>query len=215
MVYVLTALFLLGAASIWWQGVRPSLRLTGITDEDERLNVGENPQALSGDPVEESAGPNGDRHQDAWIWVHVAGCVRNPGVHRLKEGQRVYEALEIAEPLIDADLDALNLASLLRDSDKIYVPSKTETAANPPQTGSPDGRFSSGNSLAVPRFPININTANATELDWLPGIGPALAGAIITYRTEHGPFAKPEDIVNVSGIGEKTYAKFSHLIVVR
>ncbi len=138
-------------------------------------------------------------------------------MYRLKEGQRVYEALEMAEPLSDADLNALNLAFILRDSDKIYVPSKSETARNPSGGGGYVGDTSQGigSPSAEPRFPVNINTASAAELDWLPGIGPSLAGAIIIYRTENGPFEKPEDIMKVSGIGQKTYAKFSHLIVVR
>lgn len=61
---------------------------------------------------------------------------------------------------------------------------------------------------------ININTAGASELDKLPGVGPALAGRIIQYRTEHGSFAQPEDLQNVSGIGAKTYEKMASQVTV-
>ncbi|KLU59600.1 ComE operon protein 1 [Peptococcaceae bacterium CEB3] len=61
---------------------------------------------------------------------------------------------------------------------------------------------------------ININTADAAELDKLPGVGPALAARILQYRTEHGPFARPEDLQEVAGIGPKTFAKMASLISV-
>ncbi len=193
MVYALTAVLLLGAASIWWQGVRPS------------------PICISPTPTnpEDHTETNLDQEKPVPIWVHVAGAVENPGVYCVEEGSRLYEAIELAKPAADAHLDALNLASVLRDSDKIYVPTKEESAS---VTAPPVG---AATQPSGPRYPVNINTASSVELQWLPGIGPALADAIITYRTENGRFENPQDITNVSGIGDKTLAKFSHLIVTR
>lgn len=171
------------------------------------------------------------------IFVHVTGAVKSPGVYRLREGQRIYEALKLAEPLDGADVDFLNLAGLLYDQDKIYVPKKGEFdgSGGPGQgTGSPPGAgygsagwgssgssgqgsygSGSGTGSNTPRFPLNINTASARELEALPGIGPAKAEAIVAFRTQRGPFAKKEDIKKVSGIGEVTYSKIENLITLR
>lgn len=146
--------------------------------------------------------------QERMIVVHIAGAVKTPGVYHINEGQRLYQALELAEPLEDADLDALNLAGILRDSERVYVPTKG-------QAGSGSTDRSSGNLPQELRFPIDINSATAKELDLLPGIGPVLADAIVRYRTDNGPFRRPEDIKNVPGIGEKTYQRFAGLIVAR
>ncbi len=154
----------------------------------------------------------------ATIIVHVAGAVARPGVYELVEGQRVHEAVELAGARSDADLDLLNLAAILRDSDKIYVPKKGEAVPAGAWAGlnvSTVGPGSGTEYASVPRFPININTAGASELDALPGIGPSLANAIIAYRNENGPFGTPRDIIKVRGIGEKTYEKFRDLIVTK
>ncbi len=213
LVYVLTAIFLLGAGSIWWQGIRPSPRLESQSAAGAEHSGLE--QTFEDGPSFNSASE--EPESPVQIWVHVAGAVEKPGVYKVEEGQRVHHALEMAVPLANADLDALNLAAVLRDSDKIYVPKKGEAGAVAKSGSVVSGSQGSGNAQQAigPRFPVNINTASAVELDWLPGIGPSLANAIITYRTENGSFAKPEDIQKVSGIGEKTYAKLADLIVVR
>lgn len=133
------------------------------------------------------------------IAVHVAGAVAHPGVYRLPSGSRVADAVAKAGPLPDADLDALNLAKVLKDGEKIPVPSKlTEATAPgaPAPAGAAKGTGSTGGK-------VNINTADVNELDRLPGIGPALAERIVRYREENGPFTSVDDLLNVSGIGEK------------
>jgi competence protein ComEA len=62
---------------------------------------------------------------------------------------------------------------------------------------------------------ININTASAAELQTLPGIGEAYARRIIEYREAHGPFAGPEAIMDVSGIGPATYERIKDRIITR
>ncbi len=122
--------------------------------------------------------------------VHVAGWVRHPGVYEFAEGSRVVDAIERAGGAKQgADLAALNLAALLSDGQQVLVPRR-----GPP--GSTAGTGVAANGL------ININTATAEQLEELPGIGPVLAQNIVDYRTEHGPFATVEDLMNVSGIGE-------------
>ena len=65
-----------------------------------------------------------------------------------------------------------------------------------------------------PRGPVDVNTADAEELQTLAGIGPALAQRIIAYRTEHGPFRRVEDLLEVKGIGEATLEKFRQEVTV-
>lgn len=207
LIYIVSAIFLVGAVSIWWQGIRPSraadLEVLGPIPGAEPPSTGE---------PESPAEP-------ATVVVHVGGAVKSPGVYRLQEGQRVYEAVSLAEPEEDADLDLLNLAAVLKDSQKIIVPRKGETLRpghdSPSGSGGGYGSGSAGSGSGVvsPSYPLNVNTASAGELETLPGIGPVLAGAIIDYRERCGPFSKLEDLLNVSGIGEKILARISGYLV--
>lgn len=101
----------------------------------------------SENPGEENEGRGSDESQSTSkvIYVHVAGAVKKPGVYQLKEGQRVFEAVEMAQPKEDADLDALNLALYLRDQDKVYVPRKGESNSAIGWVGKNPGFRSSGN----------------------------------------------------------------------
>ncbi len=244
-IYLVSALFIIGAISIWWHGVWPSSSVLALepsspngprTDYDGSTPHGQGPSGAGGtgsegpgnsDPGGSGYPPDtGDDPSDGvTIVVHVAGAVVKPGVYQLKEGQRVHEAVEAAEAAPDANLDLLNLAAVLRDSDKVYVPRKGEelpsgwTGGSGTGSGGSASYGGSGGSLGGfgtgVRFPININTATASELDALPGIGPSLSNAIITHRNKNGPFASPHDIVAVPGIGEKKYEQMADLIVTR
>lgn len=150
------------------------------------------------------------------LYVHVAGAVAHPGVYGLRADARVINAIEAAGgPTPDAMLDALNLAVLLRDGDKVYVPTKKEVAwqCGPPAVPAVGGSGNSGSPAAG--HVVNINTATVGELDTLPGIGPSLAGRIVAYRNEHGPFADVKDLVKVSGIGEARLQDLLPYITVR
>ncbi|HHW92238.1 MAG TPA: ComEA family DNA-binding protein [Firmicutes bacterium] len=128
------------------------------------------------------------------VVVHVAGAVKRSGVYRLPEGSRVVDAVEAAGGgTEDADIHALNLADILIDGQRYYVPTVEETtSAGGTYSGSGTGK-------------INLNRATKAELETLPGIGPTLAERIISYREQQGPFRRPEDLKNVSGIGDKIY----------
>ena len=156
------------------------------------------------------------------IVVYVAGAVEKPGLVHLAPDARLDDALKQVHPLQEANLDSMNPAEKLKDGQKVSVPYKslllpTESTV----VGNPSSVVSSGtviNSGSVSSVTaggkININTAGEAELDKLSGVGPALAGRIIQYRTEHGPFARPEDLQNVSGIGAKTYEKMASQVTV-
>lgn len=134
--------------------------------------------------------------------VHVAGAVKKPGVYSFQDKDRVEDVLALAEPLPEADLDALNLAAYLRDEQRIYVPFRLEDSAGN-SIGS-TGSFVSNGALGE-KGKLNLNTAGKEELMTLPGIGPAIAERIINYRDTQGPFKSVEDLKNVSGIGDKKF----------
>ena len=154
------------------------------------------------------------------IVVHIIGAVKNEGIVELNEGARVSDAINSAGGLAeDADMSKINLAYVLEDGVKIRIPSindehteeyittdEVEIVESSSQTTQNGGNSKSGL--------ININTANETELDSLPGIGPSIAAKIINYREENGDFASIEDIKNVNGIGDSKFEELKDLICV-
>ncbi|MDR1605165.1 MAG: ComEA family DNA-binding protein [Gracilibacteraceae bacterium] len=159
------------------------------------------------------------------VVVYVAGAVAEQSLLHLSPDARLADALAQVELLPEADLSLLNPAQPLKDGQKIIVPFRpppaepaAESAAEPGETGSPAGSAGlsgpSGPGAAGGDERININTATAEELTALPGVGPAIAGRIVQYREENGSFSLSEDLMNVSGIGPKTYAKLEAQITV-
>ncbi|OII01281.1 ComEA family DNA-binding protein [Curtobacterium sp. MCBA15_005] len=155
------------------------------------------------------------------VVVHVLGAVRRSGVVELPASSRVGDALERAGGATDdADLDRLNLARVLTDGERLYVPRvgqqdvpealgpMADGAAAGPTAGAGAGSGggtagTGGEESAV----VDLNTADQAALETLPGIGPGLAGRIIAWRDEHGRFAAVEDLLDVSGIGDVRFAE--------
>ena len=143
--------------------------------------------------------------------IHVAGEVHHPGIVEVSQGARVIDAIEGAGgPTEDAQLDALNLAAVVNDGEYILVPdhdTANETIAGaPPVTGG-------GTPQGVGDTPkVNINTADTSELETLPGVGPATAAQIIAHREQHGPFTQLVDLEAVSGIGPATRERLDGLV---
>jgi competence protein ComEA len=132
----------------------------------------------------------------AFVVVHVAGAVVEPGVYELAGDARVRDAIVAAGgPTDAADWNALNLASVVADGVKVYVPSVGEEV--PPSLTAPPVPATS----ARPAGPIDVNVATAAELETLPGVGPATATAIIAERERNGPFLDVDDLDRVPGIG--------------
>jgi competence protein ComEA len=129
--------------------------------------------------------------------VDVTGWVRNPGVYEFAAGDRVIDAVNRAGGAREgADLSVINLAAPLVDGTQVVV-SKEGQAPPGATSGTVPGVPGSGAM-------VNINTASETELETLNGVGPVTAAAIIQYRTENGPFATVDDLMEVSGIGPAT-----------
>lgn len=150
----------------------------------------------------------------AEVYVDVDGAVVRPGVYRLKEGARVSQALDAAGGLtVEADVTGLNRASKITDGQKIYVPTVGEQQAAAAVGGAESSAATTpgaGSSSGL----VNINTASAAELQTLSGIGPSMAQSIIDERTKNGAFASVDDLMRVSGIGEKKLAKNKDCICV-
>ena len=151
------------------------------------------------------------------ITVHVAGAVNNPGVYRLRYGSRINDAVVAAGgATTTANLDAINLATVLNEGEQIYVPKRGEkphTITGRPQVGGgATGGASNGGAGGVnggALSTININLASVVELEQLPGVGPATAKAIVAYREKNGAFQRVEDLLKVRGIGP---AKLSEIL---
>ena len=138
------------------------------------------------------------------VAVHVAGAVRRPGVYALPPGSRVIDAIDRAGGMRgNADADAMNLAAVVADGSRVYVPLPgeivpAEVTALPDPTG---GGGLPGAPSSVAPAPVDINESDAAALETLPGIGPATAAAIVEYRDANGPFATVDDLEAVPGIG--------------
>ncbi len=153
-------------------------------------------------------GQDGEGSQDGEVTIHVAGAVERPGVHRLAVGARVDDAIGAAGgPTPDADVDALNLAAILVDGMRVYVPEQGEVVTLLPVVPTDSG------STSAPTGPVDINRADVDQLDALPGVGPATAAAIIAERDRNGPFLTVDDLERVPGIGPAKLAGLRDLVI--
>ncbi|MDW7728421.1 MAG: helix-hairpin-helix domain-containing protein [Bacillota bacterium] len=168
-----------------WRGAQQNLNSSSLT------------QVGAGD-ITEHAEP-----EPELITVHLVGAVMNPGVYHLQEGARVYELLELAGGFNDdAEQETLNQARPLIDGEQIYILKAGELP------GQEMGSFGSNSKK------VNINKAGAAELATLPGIGEVRANQIIAHREKHGYFTQIRELMDVSGIGEKTFENLEELITI-
>ena len=144
------------------------------------------------------------------IAVHVAGAVSRPGVYVLLAGARVDDAVRAAGGATTrADLDMVNLARGVVDGEQVFIPRRGQRSGGAPAPGG-----SSPGAPATPRGPVNLNTATASQLVDLPGIGPSIAAAIIEYRNRVGGFASVDDLEKVPGIGPAKMETIRPLVAV-
>lgn len=169
--------------------------------------------AAEGDPGERSA-PDGDAGATpppGTVVVHVVGEVREPGLVTVPAGARVADAVAAAGGTTRrADAAALNLARAVVDGEQIRVPRPGE---EPVEAVEPEGALpGAGTGPNADGGVVDLNTAGATELEQLPGIGPALAGRIVAWRDEHGPFTSVDELDEVSGIGPAVLGQVRDLV---
>lgn len=210
--------------------------VSGETGEAESVDTGGAEPALQEEAAasERTQMPVEETPAGSVLYVHVCGAVETPGVYELPAGSRVYEAVQAAGGFsADAEQNYVNQAQILTDGVKLVIPTWEEAAAAKSGEEADSGAAAQEKSDAVLQIgivggeeppggeaaertdaKININTASVKELCSIPGVGETRAAAIVSYRESHGGFAKPEDIMKVSGIKEGMYEKIKDSISV-
>jgi competence protein ComEA len=165
-------------------------------------------QARSGEPVAAGDGAAAttpavrvESRPPAVALVHVAGAVQRPGVYRLRDGERIQDAVRRAGGARHgADLNAINLAAKVADGQQVVVPRRASAGAAQAPASAADA------AGGTPQQPVSLNTATAEQLDTLDGVGPATAQKILDWRRQHGGFRSIDDLGEVPGIGPKKLA---------
>ena len=142
------------------------------------------------------------------VFVHVLGAVAKPGLFELHAGSRLIDAVSAAGGFAaDADQGGVNLARLVADGEQIVVPRVGET---PDAAGTAGSAAEAGTKPAGTK--VSLNSGTAADFATLPRIGPAMAQRIVDWRNSNGRFATLQDLLNVSGIGEKTFDSLKDFI---
>jgi competence protein ComEA len=143
------------------------------------------------------------------LLIQVIGAVNKPGVVPVPAGSRVQDALTAAGGMrADAETQSLNLARILQDGERIFVPARGEYVLSIATTI--PSRSSTPSSVAL----INLNTATQAELEQLPSIGPSKAQSILAYRQSHGAFSTIDELLEISGIGPTLFAQIKDLVTI-
>lgn len=163
---------------------------------------------------------NEQETKKAEIVVHITGEVKKTGIVILPEGARIADAIEKAGGISEeADIDEINLAYVLEDGQKIYIPNKKDKELNKEimyiTTESGNNVIVKDKTSKGENKKVNINEATQSELENLPGIGPSIAGRIIEYREENGKFNTIEELQNVKGIGDAKFANIKEYVDVK
>lgn len=195
-------------------------------DSQDKNTEAENTQLMqksrsSSSTTMENTASSSSVSESKTVTCDISGAVKHEGVYTLKNGARLQELIEAAGGTTSrAQLKAINRAILLKDQDKIHIPYKGEKVENAATTGTSTGSpasstsSESGSSEQGSGEKINLNTANVADLQKLTGIGEKKAEQIIAYREQKGSFKKIEDLMQVSGIGEKTFASLKDQLAV-
>ncbi|SOC52423.1 helix-hairpin-helix domain-containing protein [Ornithinimicrobium cerasi] len=162
----------------------------------------------------------------ALLLVHVAGRVGDPGVVEVPAGARVIDAVHAAGGFAeDADQAALNLARPVVDGEQVWVGRPGEAApvhafppGMPPGSAGGSGAGGGGGAGGAPGVGagtlLDLNAATQADLEELPGVGPVTAGQILAWRDAHGRFTRVDELLEVSGIGERTLERLEPLVTV-
>ena len=206
----------------------------GNTDQNREAesNAGDTDQNRKAEPSAGSTGrtelSDASSEEAKTLVVHICGAVSAPGVYELPAGSRIIDAVEAGGGFLpEADEACCNLAEEIVDGCQIYIMTKSESCADG-QTEKKAGIQTSPNSdmqttdrnvrsnsaPALENGLVNLNTADVAALMTLPGIGESRAKAIISYREQHGAFAKIEDIMKISGIKQAAFSKIKDKITV-
>ena len=202
---LIAALAVLGGAWFWSQVAAGQPEVMPLSDISAQgsLPAGEGTQGQESHGAVPPELPS-ESPQAGTVIIHVAGAIAVPGIVQLPAGSRVHEAVAAAGGGTPAaDLNRLNLAAVLTDGQKLYVPQAGEEIPAG-STGSPgEAGEGTGGGTASAGGKVNLNSAGVEELDALPKVGPVLAQRIVGWRKEHGPFKSVEELDAVDGVGPK------------
>ncbi len=203
------------AVVVWWMWPTPTINveLPRAVAGNVGATVTAAGQASAGEttaPASSPPGASGNSTTTASvIVVDVGGAVVRPGVLTLPVNSRVNDAVIAAGGLAtEAVTRDINLAALLADGDRVYVPVQGEPAP------APSARVTPSTRSPRPGTKINLNTASQADLEELPGVGPSTAQAIVAFRAEHGRFGSVNDLEQVRGIGPARFETLSALVTV-
>jgi competence protein ComEA len=181
-------------------GIAVLVTATGSHGKTTALGSGVSPGPSPG------ATSSADDAAGATVYVHVVGAVLHPGLFPLRDGDRVVDAVAAAGGFSDtADQTQVNLARFVTDGEQLSVPVIGAPVVSAPGTTP---------GAAAPGAKVNLNTADLALLDTLPQVGPAMAKRIIDWRTANGKFSSVEDLMSVTGVGDKTFAELKDLVTV-
>ena len=193
------------AAWRWWPG----------TAADDTLVLPNN-ASVSAAGKDGAAGAEGEdasgagASKEVSVTVHVVGAVRHPGVYLLPTGSRVVDAVEMAGGVLgNAVVAAVNMARPLADGEQVFIPDE-DTQAN--GAGQVASLGSGGVGVAATGGLVDLNSADTTLLETLPGVGPSTAKKIVMDRETNGPFSSVDDLGRVSGIGPKKLEQLRELV---
>ncbi|CAM3974612.1 ComE operon protein 1 [Staphylococcus schweitzeri] len=202
-VYIISAIvsFVLLAGFIFWRQDH-QLQNNKVNNNDasfKQLNTDNNDiklvegQNKDGDKRTKNKGP---------VYVDVKGAIKHPNVYKMSSVDRVIDLLNKAELLEDADVSQINLSEKLTDQKMIYIPRKGQKNVES-QLGTNKSQVGQSNT----NVKVNLNTASASELMSVPGVGQTKANAIIEHRNQQGAFQDIEELKKVKGFGSKTFEK--------
>ena len=197
----LAVVVVVGITGLWLLAQRP--HAVPVAATGGQLSSAPTPVATAAlsSPASPAPSPTG-----TLLVVDVAGRVRRPGLYRLPDGARVDDAIRAAGgPRRGVDLSSLNLAALVADGQQILVGQQASGGGAAPGAGT-------GLTTTGVAAPVSLNAATLDQLETLPGIGPVLAQNIIDWRTANGGFHSVDQLTEVSGIGDVTFAELQPLV---
>jgi competence protein ComEA len=181
---------------------------SSIDSEGEVTEINEELMNLEEQNNKEEIVDSTPKEKTTVMMADIKGAVVQPGVYVIDEDDRVIDLIELAGGLTkEAEAASINFALHVSDEMVIYVPRMGESPAElaTVQNG----------QQAQDKKTVNLNSATKSDLETLPGIGPSKADAIIEYRETNGPFKSIEDLMSISGIGDKTFEKLKDSITVK
>jgi competence protein ComEA len=199
----------------WWPAQAGATGSRADSGSGSVLEVAAKPKAGSGGSGAASEAVRGAAGATGTVFVHVVGAVHHPGLYELAAGSRIADAVAAAGGLVAGGAqEGVNLASVAKDGEQIAVPTHEELKRSGARGGGGAVSAAAGAQSGANAAPVNINTADAAALDTLPGVGPSTAAKIVADREANGPFATPDDLGRVPGIGPKKLEQLKPAICV-